>query len=144
MKKFAMLAVLIMLTIFFSTASRAAWWGGKEKKHDPGKQIAQRLNLTATQQEQFKAAREKLAGENKPLFAKIKERSDKLRSEMEKDKPDLRAIEQNIKEINGWRTEIEIRRVKSLLELKASLTPEQRQKFQEMMRPRGFGRGPRK
>ncbi|MFA5113918.1 MAG: periplasmic heavy metal sensor [Candidatus Margulisiibacteriota bacterium] len=139
---------LALLVLVFSTASLAApWWGGKERKRDPGKQIAQRLNLTAAQQAQFKTAREKLEKENKPLFDKIKERSDKLRSELEKDKPDQRLIEQSIKEINGWRTEIEIKRVKSLLELKASLTPDQRQKFQGMMRPprpRGFGRGPQK
>lgn len=139
---------LALLVLVFSTAALAApWWGGKERKRDPGKQIAQRLNLTAAQQAQFKTAREKLEKENRPLFDKIKERSDKLRSELEKDAPDQRLIEQSIKEINGWRTEIELKRVKSLLELKASLTPEQRQKFRGMMRPprpRGFGRGPQK
>jgi len=140
--------VLVSLVVLFSGASLAAgWWGGQEKPRDPGRQIAGRLKLTDTQQAQFKAAREKMGKEVKPLSDKIKERSGQLKSEMEKEQPDLRAIEQYIKEINGWRTEIELKRVKSLLELKASLTPEQQKKFRGMMRPsrpREFGRGRKK
>jgi Spy/CpxP family protein refolding chaperone len=80
--------------------------------------------------------------ETKPLMDKIKDRSEQLKSELEKEKPDRRTIEQSIRDINGWRTEIEIKRVNSLLELKAGLTPDQQQKFRELMgRPRGFGFG---
>jgi Spy/CpxP family protein refolding chaperone len=144
MRKFTIAAVLIALTVFFTSTAQAAWWGGREKKHDPGKQIVQKLDLTAAQQEQFKSAREKLEKDNKPFFDKIKEGADSLRAEMEKDKPDLKAIEQSIRAINGWRAEIEVNRVRSLLALRASLSPDQRQKFHGLMRPLGFGRGQKK
>lgn len=136
------IAVVLLVWMSGTSAQAAAWWGGKEKKRDPGRQIVQRLNLSADQQRQFTAAREKVMKETKPLMDKIKDRSEQLKSELEKEKPDRRTIEQSIRDINGWRTEIEIKRVNSLLELKAGLTPDQRQKFRELMgRPRGFGFG---
>ncbi|MCU0641363.1 MAG: periplasmic heavy metal sensor [Candidatus Margulisbacteria bacterium] len=143
-KTVKVLALLMIVWLIGSSAYAAPWWGGRERQKDPGKQLARRLKLTPAQQEQFKSAREKLEKENKPLFDKIKERSEKLRTEMGKDQPDQRAIEQSIKEINGWRTEIELKRVNSLLALKASLTPEQRQEYLKMMQPKRFGRGSRK
>lgn len=127
-----LLAVLIVL----SSQSYALWggMGGRPDRHG----FINRLDLTDKQKEKFKAQMEKVERELKPIFEKVKEKTDKLKKELQEDQPDRNAIHEYIKGIDSLRTNMELKRVDSLLELRKTLTPEQREKFKKMTGPQSY------
>ncbi|MFH1386242.1 MAG: periplasmic heavy metal sensor [bacterium] len=136
------IVLLVWLAVSSSQAS-AAWWGrDKAKGKNRGGQIVKRLNLTEAQKTQFLAAQEKIRKEVAPLLEKIKGEGEKLKAELIKDTPDRPAIVKSLLVIKSAQGDIEIKRLDSLLDLKASLTPEQKQKFNDLMKkPRLFSFG---
>jgi Spy/CpxP family protein refolding chaperone len=56
-----------------------------------------------------------------------------LRELLSQDPVDMKAVEAKVKQIEGLRTDIHLALIKAKEEVKAKLTPEQRQKLMDMM-----------
>lgn len=141
---------VVLLSVALATQS-LAWWGGgdKAKKIEPEKRmerIAEKLDLTEEQKEKFKAlveeqkeekkvkmkAKREKSEERKAEGEKIKDLAKKMKEELRKDAPDRNKIHGYIKQMSEIRTGMQIKRIDSLLELRKSLTPEQKEKFKKM------------
>jgi Spy/CpxP family protein refolding chaperone len=67
-----------------------------------------------------------------------------LREILDKDPVDMGAVEAKLKQLESLKTDMQMSRIKTLEEIKAKLTPEQRQKFKINLRKQfdnGFGAG---
>lgn len=140
-------AVLVILVLVAVSSSPAfALWNRGDKPlgyardkpggSEPGKlveRIARRLNLTAEQKEKFTAQSKKLQKDIAANRDKIKDFSAKLRAEMQKDTPDKNIIHRLIRDLDQTRTEMQIVRIDSLLDLRKILTPEQKEKFKKLL-----------
>jgi Spy/CpxP family protein refolding chaperone len=97
-----------------------------------GPRMAEELNLTTEQREKMKAAREREQRKAIQTRADIQLARLDLRKLMQADKPDQKAIDAQIDRIAGLRTGLEKSRVATMLEFRASLTPEQQKKLKEL------------
>ena len=105
-----------------------------------GPMLARELDLTAEQREKMKAAHERQERKAIQTRADIQLARLDLHKLMEADKPDSKAIEAQIDRIAGLRAGLVKSRVATMLELRASLTPEQQKKLREL-REKGPGVG---
>jgi Spy/CpxP family protein refolding chaperone len=133
---FRALAVVLVLTAFSSQAFAA--WGKNDKGGKPNRQelataIAKKLNLTPDQIAKFKAAEQDRQKAIEADRQKIKELGDKLKDELAKDSPDKNVVHELITQIGAQMTQMRIERTDSLLKMRESLTPEQREKFKELL-----------
>jgi Spy/CpxP family protein refolding chaperone len=97
-----------------------------------GQRMAEELNLTTEQREKMKAAREREQRKAIQTRADIQLARLDLHKLMQADKPDQKAIDAQIDKISGLRTTLEKSRVQTMLEFRASLTPEQQKKLKEL------------
>jgi len=97
-----------------------------------GPRLARELELTAEQKEKMKAAHERQERKAIQARADIQLARLDLRKLMQADKPDSKAIEAQIDRIAGLRAGLEKSRVATMLEFRASLTPEQQKKLREL------------
>ena len=74
--------------------------------------------------------------EMKTNHEKMKEIKDKMKAELEKENPNKRTIHDYIKKMGSLRTNMRIKRMDSLLDMRKTLTPEQREKFKKMAKMR--------
>ena len=107
-----------------------------------GPRMAEELNLTAEQRDKMKAAREREQRKAIATRADMQLARLDLRKLMEAEKPDQRAIESQIDKIAGLRAGLEKAQAATMIEFRASLTPEQQKKLKEL-RVRGPQRAPR-
>ncbi len=138
MKSKSCWSVFLMVCLLAGLSSQAAAWWGREK---PRKTIARRLELTEEQKKKFEAVEEETKKEMKASQEKIKEISKKLKTELQKDPPDRNTVHRHIQELSRVRTQMQIRRMDSMLELRQMLTPEQRERFKRMLDQRKPPRG---
>ena len=96
-----------------------------------GPRLARELDLTAEQREKMKASHERQERKAIQARADIQLARLDLRKLMEADKPDSKAIEAQIDRIAGLRAGLEKSRMATMLEFRASLTPEQQKKLRE-------------
>ncbi len=136
--------IVAFVIALFASQSLAAWGrSGKGRADRPelAALLAKKLDLTQDQIEQIKAGEQ----EQQKLMAaggqKIKELGERLKDELAKDSPDKNKVHDLIRQIGTQMTELRIARTDSLLKLKALLTPEQREKFKELLDKKG-GRMP--
>jgi Spy/CpxP family protein refolding chaperone len=91
------------------------------------------LGLNAKQREEIREIR------NTTLKEVIRKRADmqiarlELRDLLSQDPVDMKAVEAKVKQIEGLRADIHLALIKAKEEVKAKLTPEQRQKLRDMM-----------
>lgn len=97
-----------------------------------GPAMVRELDLTAEQQEKMKAARERQQRKAIQSRADIQLARLDLRKLMQADKPDQRAIDTQIDKISGLEAGLHKSRVATMLEFRASLTPEQQKKLKEL------------
>jgi len=97
------------------------------------------LDLTENQKKQLKEHREKQDKERNELSKQIRQKNLELGEELQKDKVDNRKVNRIIDEIANLEKRIIRNRVDGILNMKNTLTPEQRQKLDEVM-PYGMGR----
>ncbi|KPJ66099.1 hypothetical protein AMJ44_08975 [candidate division WOR-1 bacterium DG_54_3] len=139
--------LVVFLTVVL--ASEAFAWWGKEKRPAPeqrSERIAKRLELTEEQKAKFKDQREKMQKYVEGTRDEFRELGKKLKTELEKDNPNRATVQSLIRKIGQKQTEMQLRRMDSLLELRKILTSEQRQKFKKMLGPgqkRGFRSPPK-
>lgn len=151
MKGKNLLAVFLIASLLagFSSQASAWWWRGKQKEEFRGspqkmqKMIIKKLDLTDEQKKKFKAMEEETKKEMKASQEKLKEISEKLKVELQKDSPDRNLLHRYIGELSQIRTNMQIKRMDSMLDLREMLTPEQRKKFKRMLGQRKPPRGKR-
>jgi Spy/CpxP family protein refolding chaperone len=136
-KNVAVVLVVMLVVSLLSSQAWAAWGkgnrGGKPDRQKITAAIAKRLNLTQEQIDKLKAEEQ---GRQKTIEAgrqKIKELGDKLKQELAKDAPDRNAVHDLIARIGAQTTQLQITRTDSLLKLRETLTPGQKEKFKEML-----------
>jgi len=130
------LSVILCLTLVMASGS---WAFGGKPQAERGKnydRIAKQLNLTKEQSEKCKASNEKLQASLKANREEVKQLAEQLKSELQLENPDRNKVHSLIKKISDQRTEMELKRMDSLLEMRKLLTPEQKAKFKEMARPK--------
>jgi Spy/CpxP family protein refolding chaperone len=101
-----------------------------------GPMLARELDLTPEQQDKMKASRDREERKAIQARADIQLARLDLRKLMEADKPDSKAIEAQIDKIAGLRAGLEKSHVATMLDFRASLTPEQQKKLRDL-RERG-------
>jgi Spy/CpxP family protein refolding chaperone len=109
---------------------RGMWRGGMHRGFGP--MMAQELNLTPEQQEKMKAARDREQRKAIQARADIQLAQLDLRKLMEVDKPDSKAIEAQVDKIAGLRAGLQKSHIATMLEFRASLTPDQQKKLREL------------
>ena len=136
--------LLVFLMIAFASES-FAWWGKRDLPAPEQRieRIAKRLELTEEQKSRFKAHREKTKEDMEGLRGEIRETGKKLKTELEKDHPSRATLHDLIRKINQKQAEMQIKRMDSMLELREMLTPDQREKFKQMLDVRKPPRGKR-
>ena len=129
MKKMIMVLLAGSLLAVASTQSLAAWGMGGGDRHD---KLVQKLGLTPEQKEKFKVNEEKIRAETSTQRAAIEKISEDLKVELKKEPADRDKIHGLVKQLGEQRTAMQLKRMDALLDLRALLTPEQRQKFSEL------------
>ena len=137
---FQALVVVLLLTAFASQAL-AAWGrndkGGSSDRQQMSAAIAKKLNLTQEQIDKFKAEEQERQKTIEADRQKTKELGDKLKEELAKDAPDKNTVHDLITQIGAQTTDMRIARTDSLLKLRDMLTPEQKEKFKELLNKKG-------
>ena len=115
--------------------------GGRFMRHGGfGPMLMRELDLTAEQRDKMKASRERQERKAIQARADIQLARLDMRKLMDAEKPDTKAIEAQIDKIAGLRAGLEKSNVTTMLEFRASLTPDQQKKLREL-RERGPQRG---
>ena len=136
--------IMVGLVVLILSGQAQAFWGKEHKGRedrpkDPQKMqamIADKLELTEEQKAKFA---ERGVAMHKTMEAnreRMEDMTEKMKAEMEKDTPDRDLLHAYIREFGTIRTEMEIGRINSLLDLKEVLTEEQEEKFKAMMMKR--------
>lgn len=129
---FGLLALMVSQSLaFFGPPPDAP--RGRDKMFE---RITRELKLTEEQKAQIKAEMEKDRKDMEKNQAEVKKLAEEMKAELEKDAPDRARIHDLIKKLADKRAEMEIRRMDNLLAMRKLLTPEQREKFKEMARPK--------
>ena len=105
--------------------------GSMERKHHFSKMLAG-LGLDEKQKESVKEIRSRVEKETVRKKAEIQVARIDLRGLLSKDQVDMAAVESILKKTAALHTEIRLAHIKSMQEIKAVLTPEQRNKWKEM------------
>jgi Spy/CpxP family protein refolding chaperone len=133
-RKWIFLALFLVLA-FSSTA--LAFGQPMGRRDMPEKRIGKlvkELGLTDQQKDNFLAQTKQVEEAAKASFAANKELFGKIQSELQKDSPDSQAIHNHILQINKNRAEIEFKRMEQIIQLRWELTPEQKTKFDSLMK----------
>ena len=112
---------------------RGMWRGGRDMHRGGfGPMMTRELNLTPEQQDKMKAARDREQRKAIQARADIQLAQLDLRKLMEADKPDSKAIEAQVDKIAGLRAGLQKSHIATMLEFRASLTPDQQKKLREL------------
>ncbi len=157
--------VILLLMVFVAGTSHAdkrggfkgekvMCWEGESMRghmgHRPGGMIgAERriwraladLGLDEKQKEAIKDIRTSAKKNAIRKIAEIRIARIELVEILDKDPVDMGAVEAKIKQMESLKTDLHMSRIKAMEEIKAKLTPEQRQKFKEDLRKHFRGHG---
>lgn len=135
MNKNRMLQIAIAAFLFLSLASQSHAWGrAPERNRDRlNSKISKDLNLSKEQKDKFAGHNKKMKEAMKLHRKEMKDLADKFKHELQKDDPKREDVHVLIRKIGQKRTEMEIRRIDNLFELRKMLTPKQRAKFKKML-----------
>jgi len=131
--------VLVGLLVGFMIVSQvqAMGWrdGKKERGFDRGKmteRVCRELKLSDEQKDKFMNNNKQMQVEMKKHHAEVKNHLEMIRQELKKDSPDRGKISREINKVESINAKIHLKRIDSLLELKKTLTPEQRERFNQI------------
>lgn len=144
-----LVGILVFAFLIANAPTADAFWGrkgGGEKagRHKIIERIANKLELSDEQKAKFKARGDKTQEFVKIKYTAVKALAEKLKTELGKDKPNRSAVSGLIRKMSRLKTDIQIRHANNLIDLKQELTPEQRKKFEEMLKQRKKKFGKRK
>ncbi|OGC22696.1 hypothetical protein A2291_01050 [candidate division WOR-1 bacterium RIFOXYB2_FULL_42_35] len=134
--KLVSLALFLVLSLALTTSQALAWGGGQggpSMKRGMESKMFKTLALTKEQKERFLTERQKMAKEALESRQKNERFRLEMKAELVKDSPDKDRLHKHIREINNNSTELQIKRLDLMLEMRYQLTPEQRVKFKEMV-----------
>ena len=117
---------------------------GQEGGHGDGtslRNVREKLNLTAEQEAQMEAAREKLLGQIQELREKLSVEKEALADLVTVSEPDRAAVARQLDEIAALRRQIQHQVVEHFLEVKELLRPDQGEGFDEIIRRHIFRHG---
>ncbi|NQU17153.1 MAG: periplasmic heavy metal sensor [Candidatus Saganbacteria bacterium] len=136
MKNKIFVLALLGITALTLVSSQSFAWGRRDRHHK--KEFIHRLDLNNQQKERFMIQKQEV--EEKKLA--YRQKSERIRIEMKeelaKDHPNRDKLHRYIRKINQHRTDMQLRRIDYMLEMRMHLSPEQRVRFKEMCR-QGFG-----
>jgi Spy/CpxP family protein refolding chaperone len=146
MKK-ALIAVMAVFLVAAFASQSLGWWGqslrtGRFDREKIAGRITKKLELTDEQKGKFEAYQKKMKEATSAHRKESEELAENLKRELSKDEPSETVVRSLVKHIGEKRTEMELKRLDSLFELRKVLTPEQRKKFKGMLNPgrtRSFG-----
>ena len=98
-----------------------------------GEMMMRELNLTKEQSDKIADLRDRQARRAIDLRAQIQTAQLDLRKLMRADTPDKAAIGRQIDKLSGLRAELQKSRIGTMLDVRAILTPEQREKMRDRM-----------
>ncbi|MEA3494356.1 MAG: Spy/CpxP family protein refolding chaperone [Candidatus Margulisiibacteriota bacterium] len=144
-----LIGMMVFALLIANAPTADAFWGkkGGDRRPDKNKmieRIADKLELTEAQKAKFKASGEKTQEFVKIKHEAVKSLAEKLKTELGKDKPSRWVVNRLIKQMSSLKTDIQIKHANHLIDLKQELTPEQRKKFEEMLKDRHKKFGKRK
>ena len=134
MRKIAYIAVFAAVICVFNPA-----FGGEAKeawRKPRGEGIFKELNLSPEQQQKLKDNRNAHKEKMKQIISALKEQHKKLTAEMAKAQVTRQSLEPIAQEIKSLQAQLVDLRIENMLALKAILTPEQYQKFNELVSKR--------
>ncbi len=138
--------VVSLLFVGLATASRVSaddrgFRGecGKERQffqrgRGDGARLFAKLDLNDSQKTAIREIWESTAKDMIKKKADIKIAKLELREMLRKEPVNMRAVESQVKKIQGLKASMMLDRIKSREEIKSKLTPEQREKFKELVR----------
>ncbi|MBN2058403.1 MAG: periplasmic heavy metal sensor [Candidatus Saganbacteria bacterium] len=135
-KKRTIALVAMLLALALVRPSLAAWRSNQPQRFDRQKaqeHIMDKLELTEEQKAKFKEHLAEMKKTTDSHWEQIRELGEKMKVEMAKDQPDRAVIHDIIKRMSDLNTDMQIKRADSLLDLRESLTPEQRAKFKKLL-----------
>lgn len=138
--------VRIALLLVLCGAGLAEPSEARERRH-PEKRLKEHLaelDLSSDQEEKINAILEEASDRRKQMRALLHEEFERLHALLEHEPPDESAILAQVERVGGLKTERHKAMMRTLLRIRAVLTPEQRRKLIEMRRfhhPRRKHRG---
>jgi Spy/CpxP family protein refolding chaperone len=146
MKTKTLKLILLVSVVFNITIIAAAGffyfrdsWCAVEKR-GRGADLAQKLDLTKEQEASMKEADARFRKDAREMRAGLLKRREALLGLIREGSPDRASIESELREMNALQGQIEAAAVEHMLEEKALLTPEQREKYLKLLEKR-FERG---
>ena len=137
--KSKIVAAMAVLTLSASLAVAAPGQGGHEGKRgkggELGAKLAQKLNLTAEQQEQIKAIHKQTREENAAFFQTARQTRQELRAAKEAN--DTARVDALKGTLESQRAQMKQIREAEKARVMAILTPEQRTQFEQLKAERG-------
>ena len=125
-----------LLLVLASAHAGYPWKGeGKEGKYKgrSDEEYLQELNLTPEQMEQFAKQREESNSAKEGLRNSIREKHRELREELDSETTDNEKLESIVSELKSLEAQRIDQKVKSIIQMKEILTPEQFQKVHEIV-----------
>ena len=107
--------------------------GSPEAMHFLGRRL-ESLNLTEKQKDAVREIKNRVMKETIRKRADLEIAGVELRELLHKDSVDMSAVEAKLKKAEALRTDLRLSHIKAREEIKALLTPEQRNKFKEEMK----------
>jgi Spy/CpxP family protein refolding chaperone len=98
--------------------------------------MAKDIGLTDQQKDKFMAAAKQVEEEAKTAHKKNRELFGKVEEEIQKDAPDRKLIQDYVRQINQNNTQIQLKRLEQIIQMRRKLTPEQKGKMDQLMQAR--------
>jgi len=101
--------------------------------------IASDLQLTKQQKDKLLSGAKQAEEEAKDLHSKNREIYGKIQKELLKDLPDRKVLSDFLQQISQNNAQIQLKRMERIIELRKELTPEQKTKFENLLRNKKDG-----
>lgn len=148
-RKLFVLGIIILVIANISalvTIAYNRWFKSEETSISPGLRhsfvfLRQELSLTDDQMAQLQARRASFDKQIGEMRIKLREKREALLEEVRATVPDSARIDQLVDEIGMLQAELQKQAIRHILQEKAMLTPEQREKFLSMFEGHFYRRG---
>jgi Spy/CpxP family protein refolding chaperone len=145
--KFKFVPVMFLVLGLVISGSMSAYPMGRPMGQGGDKKFVERLTkdlgLTKDQKDKLVAQFKKVDEEVKPIMDRNRDLMQKMEQEIQKDSPSISQLSGYLEKIGGNSIQIQIKRITAVVEFKKDLTPEQKDKFNKIMKKHGLRDGKR-